>query len=146
MQIFPKVCMLHLLVLSVFLQRSACFIYSSYQYFYKDLRASFTRSISISIKICILHLLVLSVFLQRSACFISSFYQYSYKEILLLGFELELLGAQPCRFTLYHWRAEKGRHLTYFKILPHMQPLFMTSLIKTPGHKLAAFTIMFSQL
>ena len=43
-------------------------------------------------------------------------------------------------------RAEKGWLIMYLMLLPHRPALFMTSVIKTAGHKTAAFVVMFLQL
>ena len=57
-------------------------------------------------------------------------------------FQFEFL-ARPCWFDLYQWREEKGWLMTCLILLLNMPALFMTSLIQTAGHKMAAFTVNF---
>ena len=62
----------------------------------------------------------------------------------LICCQFELLRKQPCWFTLYQRRAEKvgSWHKSFVPFL-HMLALFITSLIQTTGHKMAALMDMF---
>ena len=53
--------------------------------------------------------------------------------------------AQLCRFALCQWWEGKS-WLVIFILLPNMSDLFLMSLTQTAGHKVAALTIMCSQL
>ena len=72
--------------------------------------------------------------------------KYKIKQNILFNFRSELLGAQPCWFALYQWRAEKDWLATYLTVLQHMPALFVMSLIQTAEHKMAAFMVVFFQL
>ena len=61
-------------------------------------------------------------------------------------FKSWLLRAQPCWFTFYRRIEEKVWLVMYMVFSPHISAFFMSSLIQTAEHKMAAFTVMFSQL
>lgn len=73
-------------------------------------------------------------------------YLYSKQKKYFFCFEVELLMAHGCWFALYQPRAEKGRHMTYLILLPHIPAVFMTSLIQTSGHIMTALAVLFSRL
>ena len=49
-------------------------------------------------------------------------------------------------WALYQWGAQTGWLMTYFTLLPHVLAQFMTSLVETAGHKMAAHTVVAMRL
>ena len=62
----------------------------------------------------------------------------------LFASKFELRRAHPCWFEHYHWKAGKGRLVTYLTLLPHLPALFVTSQTQTTRPKVAALKVVFS--